>query len=123
MTKARAIRIRWQADRPPLPLGCRWCGHAPYAHDASSLPHRRHHQWEQPTVAQVHARLATRRRLGLCASFPAAAPTRPLKVHPPATPGRHARTGDAPVSHGRGRAPDTPPLIGGREPYRLGAAT
>ncbi|MER5628545.1 hypothetical protein ABT061_46765 [Streptosporangium sp. NPDC002544] len=112
MSKIRTIRIRWKADAPPLPLGCRWCGHAPYAHDASTLPHRRDHHWEQPTPRQVCARMATRRRLGLCRPLPASA--RPLKVHPPIVPaqprpGHHARTMTAPATHGRGRAPDTSP--------------
>lgn len=29
MSKIRTIRVRWGAEAPPLPLGCRWCGHAP----------------------------------------------------------------------------------------------
>ncbi|MFI6458527.1 hypothetical protein ACIBF6_44150 [Streptosporangium amethystogenes] len=106
MSKVKAIRIRWKAEAPPLPLGCRWCGHAPYSHDASTLPHRRDHHWEQPTPRQVCARMATRRRLGLCGPLPA--PARPLKTHPSTTetrPGRHARPATPPV-HGRGRAPD-----------------
>ncbi|RCG31363.1 hypothetical protein DQ384_11685 [Sphaerisporangium album] len=126
-------RIRWGADAPPLPLGCRWCGHPPYAHDASSLPHRRHHQWEQPTPAQMRARLDARRRLGLGASLPAAAPVRPLKLQPPVAPrpGRHARPLPVTTSSGGRRSPDrvTPDPRGPyrREPYgtpayRSGAA-
>ncbi|MEU8201562.1 hypothetical protein [Streptosporangium sp. NPDC049046] len=39
----KIIRVRWHAERPPSPLGCRWCGHPPYAHNAASLPHRPGH--------------------------------------------------------------------------------
>ncbi|WP_424533209.1 hypothetical protein ACOZ38_22825 [Sphaerisporangium viridialbum] len=123
MVKARAIRIRWHADHPPLPLGYRWCGHAPYAHNASSLPHRRHHQWKQPTAAQMRARLDARRHLGLCDRLPAAAPARPLRLHPPAPasrPGQHARP-VSPAQHSRGRYPDKP-SPGRREPYPREAA-
>ncbi|WP_181871270.1 hypothetical protein [Sphaerisporangium album] len=130
----RAVRVRWSADAPPLPLGCRWCGHAPYAHDSASLPHRRHHEWEQPTAAQMRARLSARRRLGLCATPYAAAPSRPLEVHPPAAaprPGRlherpvtapHGRPVASPLPAGRGRAPDTAPSGNRRTPYWQGAA-
>lgn len=89
----RPIRIRWHANRPPMPLGCRWCGHPPYAHEAASLPHRAHHHWEQPTPTQVHARMTTRRRLSL-SGHPAAHPThRPLIPPPPITsPGQATAT-------------------------------
>ncbi|RCG29865.1 hypothetical protein DQ384_16965 [Sphaerisporangium album] len=119
MRKPRVIRIRWGAEAPPLPLGCRWCGHPPYAHDASSLPHRRHHQWEQPTPAQMRARLDARRRLGLGVSLPAAAPVRPLKLQPPMAPrpGRHARPLPVPASSGGRRSPDRVPP-GPRGPYQ-----
>ncbi|GAA3443946.1 hypothetical protein [Planomonospora venezuelensis] len=121
MSKVRAIRVRWRADAPPLPLGCRWCGHAPYSHEARSLPHRRDHLWEQPTPAQVHARTTARRRLGLGGPVPPAAPRCPLEVRPPAVPearpGFRARPVPAAAVHGRGRSPDgvSPPS---REPYR-----
>lgn len=121
MSKIRTIRVRWGADAPPLPLGCRWCGHAPYAHEAHSLPHRRDHLWEQPTPRQVCARMAARRRLGLCGPMPAAVPVRPLRVRPPAVaplrPGRHARPVPAAVAHGRVRPPEVVSLPR-REPYR-----
>ncbi|MEV6979746.1 hypothetical protein AB0M95_00520 [Sphaerisporangium sp. NPDC051017] len=98
-----------------MPLGCRWCGHPPYAHDAASLPHRRHHEWEQPTAAQMRARLDARRRLGLCDSLPSAAPVRPRMVPPSADPysGRHARPVPVAASHGQ----DPPPAVR-RESYR-----
>ncbi|RCG17417.1 hypothetical protein DQ384_39775 [Sphaerisporangium album] len=117
----RVIHVRWGADAPPLPLGCRWCGHPPYAHDASSLPHRRHHQWEQPTLAQMRRRLDARRRAGLCASLPPVAAVRPLIAEPPATArrGRHARPGPATTQYERhflGTAGG-----GRREPYQRGS--
>ncbi|WP_326644073.1 hypothetical protein OG884_09185 [Streptosporangium sp. NBC_01755] len=127
MAKVRAIRIRWNADSPPLPLGCRWCGHAPYAHEARSLPHRRDHLWEQPTSQQVCARMAARRLLGLGGRLPVTAPSRPLKVHPPAAPsqvrpGRHARPVAVIDAYGGGRSPDTTSPPWRREPYRRGVA-
>jgi len=127
MAKVKAIRIRWHSDFPPLPLGCRWCGHAPYAHEAHSLPHRRDHLWEQPTSRQVCARMAARRRLGLNGRLPVAVPSRPLKIHPPVVPsplrsGRHVRPTMVTDAYGRGRSPDPafPPRP--REPYRRGGA-
>ncbi|MEV7966974.1 hypothetical protein AB0O34_13455 [Sphaerisporangium sp. NPDC088356] len=102
MQKPRTIRIRWHADHPPRPLGCRWCGHPPYAHDAGSLPHRRHHQWEHPTNAQVRARLDARRRLALSGSFPAPPALRPsARVRPAVRPQLPACASTPP-----GRRPD-----------------
>ncbi|MEU9888686.1 hypothetical protein [Sphaerisporangium sp. NPDC051011] len=121
----RLIRVRHRADAPPRPLGCRWCGHPPYDHDASTLPHRRHHQWEHPTTAQMRARLDARRRLGLGGSFPVW-PSRPARVHPAVAAQRIAALHERPVAaaaaSGRGRAPDTPPWSDRRTPYRRGAA-
>lgn len=133
----RPLRIRWHAEHPPTPLGCRWCGHPPYAHDAASLPHRARHEWEQPTAAQVHARMAVRRRLGLCGRSPAATPLHPLPRPEPsaartpprpepqmASPDRHRRPEQpaTAVPYRRGRPPGTRIPSGGHEPYRKGAA-
>ncbi|MEU4830715.1 hypothetical protein [Streptosporangium sp. NPDC023615] len=111
--------MRWHADRPPMPLGCRWCGHPPYAHEAASLPHRAHHHWEQPTPAQVRARMAARRRLDLSGRPPVATPVRSIPgpavpAAPPVrtsegSPGRHRRA-EQPVAatsvpYRRGRPP------------------
>lgn len=96
----RPIRVRWHADQPPMPLGCRWCGHPPYAHEATSLPHRAHHHWEQPTPAQVHARMTARRRLNL-SSHPAAHPIHPTLT--PAPPTTFPRQAPAPF-------PEHPPI-------------
>ncbi|MFF5212338.1 hypothetical protein [Streptosporangium sp. NPDC000396] len=129
-----------------MPFGCRWCGHPPYAHEAASLPHRAHHDWEQPTPAQVHARMAVRRRLGLCDRPPVPTPVRPLlpPAFPAVSPGRHRRQehpssvavtpyrlGEPPGTrtslgerepYRRGRPPGKRASSGGREPYRKGAA-
>ncbi len=115
----RILRVRHRADAPPRPLGCRWCGHPPYAHDDRHALHGRPHRWEHPTSRQMAARMAVRRRLGLCGTLPAAAPTRPLRVAPPAGP-RLPRP-VAVVPPGRGRSPDTP-ARSRREPYRMVSA-
>ncbi|MGW2196880.1 hypothetical protein ACWCSH_31695 [Streptosporangium sp. NPDC001682] len=116
----KIIRVRWHAEQPPTPLGCRWCGHPPYAHDAASLPHRPGHLWEQPTPAQVRTRMTARRRLGLCGRLPA--PPVPTTVPPrptnrsPISRGRHSRPAAPP--YGRESPPGLRP--GRREAYRKG---
>ncbi|MEU8202746.1 hypothetical protein [Streptosporangium sp. NPDC049046] len=134
----RPIRVRWHADRPPMPLGCRWCGHPPYAHEATSLPHRARHHWEQPTPAQVHARMTVRRRLGLSGHPPVATPIRAIPAPtPPAvspvrlpevSPGRHRRPEPsgvtvAAVPYRRGRPPGPRTPSGKHTPHRQGATT
>ncbi len=136
----RPIRVRWHANRPPMPLGCRWCGHPPYAHEAASLPHRAHHHWEQPTTAQVHARMSVRRRLSLSSRPPVTTPVRTIPgstvpgptasvafpVRPPeGFPGRHRRpeqaVATAAVPYRRGRPPNPRTPSGRHAPYRQGA--
>ncbi|MGS2646659.1 hypothetical protein [Streptosporangium sp. LJ11] len=141
----RPIRVRWHANRPPMPLGCRWCGHPPYAHEAASLPHRAHHHWEQPTPAQVHARMSVRRRLNLSSRPPVTTPIRtipgpaipgstaPGPMTPTAlparlaevSPGRHRRpeqtVATAAVPYRRGRPPNPRTPSGRHTPYRQGA--
>ncbi|GII81520.1 hypothetical protein Sru01_65020 [Sphaerisporangium rufum] len=108
-----------------MPLGCRWCGHPPYAHDAASLPHSPHHAYEPPTRAQADARMRARRRLGLN-RFPA--PTRPARVHQPvlgpAHPARPTRSARPAVAYpgGRGRPAGTAPPGGGFSSRRREAA-
>ncbi|WP_406311727.1 hypothetical protein OHA77_23850 [Streptosporangium sp. NBC_01639] len=98
----RITRVRWHAEQPPTPLGCRWCGHPPYAHDAATLPHRPGHQWEQPTNPQVRARMAVRRHLGLCdRPFPGTAKpvtARSPRFHPPAPPVSRGHQARPPVT-------------------------
>lgn len=132
----RVIRVRWHAEQPPMPLGCRWCGHPPYAHEGASLPHRPRHEWEQPTPAQVHARMSARRRLGSGGRLPMATPVcRPLPSPEPSqipsesyviTAGRHRRNAEpvpaSAVPYRRGRAPGTRHSPGERQPYRDGMA-
>ncbi|MGI5162595.1 hypothetical protein [Microbispora sp. CA-102843] len=80
----RRTRVRHTAGRPPLPLGCRWCGHPPYAHEADSVPSRPRHVYEPPTTAQMRRRADVRRGLGLVGRFPAPVPAR--CVRPPMLP-------------------------------------
>lgn len=126
----RPIRVRWHANRPPMPLGCRWCAHPPYAHEAASLPHRAHHHWEQPTPAQVHARMSVRRRLNLSGRPPVAPPVRTVPGafsvrSPEVSPGRYRRSEQAvttaAVPYRRGRPPSTRTPSGKHTPYRHGA--
>lgn len=123
----RPIRVRWHANRPPMPLGCRWCGHPPYAHEAASLPHRAHHHWEQPTPAQVHARMSVRRRLNL-SGRPIPGPMTPVAFSarsPEVSPGRHRRPEQAVATvagpYRRGRPPSTRTSSGRHTSYRQGA--
>ncbi|WP_436760963.1 hypothetical protein [Streptosporangium sp. V21-05] len=139
----KIIRVRWHAEQPPSPLGCRWCGHPPYAHDAASLPHRPGHLWEQPTPAQVRTRMMARRRLGLCGRLPSAVPpaltvpnasttviarptSRPFAGSPTGR-GRHARPAAmAAPPYGQSsykqESPGVRPWPGRREAYRKGVA-
>ncbi|WP_433366680.1 hypothetical protein [Streptosporangium sp. CA-115845] len=115
----RVIRMRFSGDRPPTPLGCRWCGHSPYAHDDRCLPHRQAHAYERPTPAQFRARLAEWWRLGFAGRLSASASLRPLGETRPERHGRHARPTE-PVAagslapYGRGRPPDDLALSGRR---------
>lgn len=53
--------IRWPDGTAPTPSGCRWCGVEQYGHMQSWLPGRGFHCWEQPTQAQIKARMLARR--------------------------------------------------------------
>lgn len=53
--------IRWPDGTTPSPSGCRWCGVEQYGHMQSWLPGRGFHCWEQPTQAQIKARMVARR--------------------------------------------------------------
>lgn len=59
--------IRWPHGKVPPPFGCRWCGH-PRPHGLQSMPRRGLHEWEQPTEAQIKARMLARRaaRVAVC---------------------------------------------------------
>ena len=45
----------------PSPYGCRWCGEARHHHGRSWVGSRGIHVWEQPTSAQILARMRARR--------------------------------------------------------------
>ena len=53
--------IRWPHGTAPTPGGCRWCGLGEYGHMQWWLPGRGFHCWEQPTQAQIKARMVARR--------------------------------------------------------------
>jgi hypothetical protein len=55
--------VRWPEGRPPTPFGCRWCGINQRSHPFGPtwMRGRGMHQWEQPTQAQIKARMLARR--------------------------------------------------------------
>lgn len=53
--------LRWPDGQPPPPFGCRWCGTEPSHHGRRYLSGRGVHGWEQPTEAQILARMRARR--------------------------------------------------------------
>ncbi len=126
----RLVRMRFDADRPPAPLGCRWCGHSPYAHDDRCLPHRPRHDYDRPTHAQFRARLAEWWRLGFARRMSSAAPVGPpgRTLSSDAFPrgasgqGLHSRFEEMAIAgstgpSGRGRPPDGSLPARYREPY------
>ncbi|WP_326779664.1 hypothetical protein OG481_01885 [Streptomyces longwoodensis] len=54
-------QIRWPHGTPPTPNGCRWCGRDERSHGCWYMPRRGFHTWEQPTQAQIKARMLARR--------------------------------------------------------------
>lgn len=53
--------VRWPDANPPTPYGCRWCGTQRSHHGRQYLIGRGMHSWEQPTEAQIKARMLARR--------------------------------------------------------------
>lgn len=53
--------IRWPDGSPPPPFGCRWCGAERQEHGRRTMRRRPSHFWEQPTQAQIKARMQARR--------------------------------------------------------------
>ncbi|MFF0790424.1 hypothetical protein [Streptomyces spiralis] len=53
--------IRWPHGTTPPPFSCRWCGIEQRSHGRRYLPRRGYHNWEQPTQAQIKARMLARR--------------------------------------------------------------
>ncbi|MER6534377.1 hypothetical protein ABT215_11300 [Streptomyces sp900105755] len=60
-TGLRRGYFRWTPDRLPTPFGCRWCGTERGHHGRQYLRGRDVHTWEQPTQAQIKARMLARR--------------------------------------------------------------
>jgi hypothetical protein len=53
--------IRYPDGTAPTPFGCRWCGTEQGGHGRRWMPGKGLHRWEQPTEAQVKARMLARR--------------------------------------------------------------
>lgn len=53
--------IRYPHGSAPTPFGCRWCGAEQRFHGCRNLRGRNSHRWEQPTQAQILARMLARR--------------------------------------------------------------
>jgi hypothetical protein len=53
--------IRWPNGSAPTPFGCRWCGTEQGGHGHRWIPGKGLHGWEQPTQAQIKARMVARR--------------------------------------------------------------
>ncbi|MFF6903459.1 hypothetical protein [Streptomyces hydrogenans] len=60
-TGLRRGPIRYRDGQPPIPSGCRWCGVGHYGHAQRWKPGAGWHTWEQPTDAQILARMRARR--------------------------------------------------------------
>jgi hypothetical protein len=54
------VKTRIRHDTAPFPLGCRWCGVEARDHGQRWVPSKKWHAWEQPTGAQIAARLGLR---------------------------------------------------------------
>ncbi|WP_062214725.1 hypothetical protein [Streptomyces sp. NBRC 109706] len=52
---------RYPDSQPPTPFGCRWCGTEQRGHGSRWVASAGMHQWEQPTRAQILARMRARR--------------------------------------------------------------
>lgn len=53
--------IRYPDGTAPTPFGCRWCGTEQGGHGRRWMPGKGIHAWEQPTEAQIKARMLARR--------------------------------------------------------------
>ena len=60
-TGLRRNGIRYRDGNPPIPSGCRWCGISERYHGQRWVPSHSWHKWEQPTPAQILARMKARR--------------------------------------------------------------
>jgi hypothetical protein len=55
---------------PPVPSSCRWCGQEQGSHGQWWRPGKGYHRYEQPTQAQIKARMRARRLARLTAEPP-----------------------------------------------------
>lgn len=93
--------VRWPHGTFPTPFSCRWCGREERSHGRLFLPRRGFHTWEQPTQAQIKARMAARRnaRKAVCrcpdpaVEFPLPQPFAPV-VDPWKCEAEHCRMHD-----------------------------
>ena len=93
--------VRWPDGRPATPFGCRWCGTLRSHHGRSYMRGRGMHGWEQPTQAQIKARMLARRaaRKAICrcpdpaVEFPIPQPMAPV-VDPWKCEAAHCRMHD-----------------------------
>ncbi|MFF8840535.1 hypothetical protein [Streptomyces sp. NPDC015130] len=67
--------IRYPDGQPPTPYGCRWCGTEQGGHGRRWKPGAGLHVWEQPTDAQILARMRARRTARLAGPAPLHATT------------------------------------------------
>jgi len=74
-TGLRRNPIRYRDGHPPIPSGCRWCGAGQSGHAQQWKPTHGWHTWEQPTQAQILARMRARRRARLAGPAPLHATT------------------------------------------------
>ena len=59
--KGHLVSARIRHHTAPSPYGCRWCGEDRHQHGRSWVGSRGIHSWEQPTNAQIKARMHARR--------------------------------------------------------------
>jgi hypothetical protein len=52
----KVIRMRFGADAPPMPEGCRWCGMSYGGHVQLWVPSVKYHSYAPPTRVQLIAR-------------------------------------------------------------------
>lgn len=53
--------VRWPDGTAPTPFGCRWCGTDRAGHGRRWMAGHGLHGWQQPTQAQMKARMLARR--------------------------------------------------------------
>ncbi|WP_326635889.1 hypothetical protein OG884_22640 [Streptosporangium sp. NBC_01755] len=108
------------AERPPLPMGCAVCGHAPYAHGCPGQA--ADHEYAQPSGELMAERLDVRRRLGLGRTLPTFEPAHEVTAHlVPVVPAPRQAEREIPSAHTRpsGRTDTRRPVMPGTgRPHR-----